>query len=202
MWKEFFNKHETLFTILLIVIYVVVNSYMMQNFGYTSIQSTIFNTIMSILIIVLMVSIKRVKYYGLTRYSPLTRLSDTLTFLLCQKASLVSRILSLISRVSTYWNEYFPCSSTFWSLSAELSKNGYSAVSLQRSSVRPSDFQPNSGEWISQSERRMFLHSRTALIPQSVQRSITPFSAYQMAARVFSSIVQLHMEKSTVCHRG
>ena len=63
MWKEFFNKHETLFTILLIVIYVVVNSYMMQNFGYTSIQSTIFNTIMSILIIVLMVSIKRVKYY-------------------------------------------------------------------------------------------------------------------------------------------
>ena len=67
MWKEFFNKHETLFTILLIVIYVVVNSYMMQNFGYTSIQSTIFNTIMSILIIVLMVSIKRVKYYGLTK---------------------------------------------------------------------------------------------------------------------------------------
>ena len=57
MWKEF----------LILVIYVVVNSYMMQNFEYTSIQSTIFNTIMSILIIVLMVSIKRVKYYGLTK---------------------------------------------------------------------------------------------------------------------------------------
>ena len=54
MWKEF----------LILVIYVVVNSYMMQNFEYTSIQSTIFNTIMSILI---MVSIKRVKYYELTK---------------------------------------------------------------------------------------------------------------------------------------
>ena len=57
MWKEF----------LILVIYVVVNSYMMQNFEYTSIQSTIFNTIMSILIIVLMVSIKRVKYQELTK---------------------------------------------------------------------------------------------------------------------------------------
>ena len=62
-----FKKHETLYTILLIVIYVVVNSYLMQNYGYTSIQSAIANTIMTILLIVLVILIKRVKYYGLTK---------------------------------------------------------------------------------------------------------------------------------------
>lgn len=65
--EKTFKKHETLFTILLIVIYVVANSYLMQNFGYTSIQSVIVNTIMSILIIVLIISLKRVKYYGLNK---------------------------------------------------------------------------------------------------------------------------------------
>ena len=62
-----FKKHETLYTILLIVIYVVVNSYLMQNYGYTSIQSAIANTIMTILLIVLVIQLKRVKYYGLTK---------------------------------------------------------------------------------------------------------------------------------------
>ena len=67
IWKKQFKKHETLYTILLIVIYVVVNSYLMQNYGYTSIQSAIANTIMTILLIVLVIQLKRVKYYGLTK---------------------------------------------------------------------------------------------------------------------------------------
>ena len=53
------KEKETLLTILLIAIYVVVNSYLMQNFGYTSLQSFIANTIISILIIALIISIKR-----------------------------------------------------------------------------------------------------------------------------------------------
>ena len=65
--EKVFNKHETLFTIALIIMYVVVNSYLMQNFCYTSIQSAIVNTIMSILIIALIIAIKREKYYGLTK---------------------------------------------------------------------------------------------------------------------------------------
>lgn len=65
--EKVFNKHETLFTIALIIMYVVVNSYLMQNYGYTSVQSAIVNTIMSILIIVLIIAIKREKYYGLTK---------------------------------------------------------------------------------------------------------------------------------------
>ena len=65
--EKFFKKHETLFTVGLIILYVVANSYMMQNFGYTSIQSVIFNTLLSVLIIVLIILIKRVKFYGLTK---------------------------------------------------------------------------------------------------------------------------------------
>ena len=65
--ETIFKKNETIFTIALIVIYVVLNSYLMQNYGYTSIQSVIFNTILSLLIISLIISIKRVKFYGLTR---------------------------------------------------------------------------------------------------------------------------------------
>ena len=66
LWKKI-KKHETSFTIILIVIYVLVNSYLMQNFGYTSLQSVIANTIMSVLLMVLIISLKRVKYYGLTK---------------------------------------------------------------------------------------------------------------------------------------
>jgi membrane protease YdiL (CAAX protease family) len=65
--EKTFNKHETLFTIALIVIYVVMNSYMMQNFGYTSIQSAVANTILSVLIIGFIIAIKKVKYYGLVK---------------------------------------------------------------------------------------------------------------------------------------
>ena len=65
--ERVFNKHEMLFTIALIVIYVVANSYLMQNFGYTSIQSVIVDTILSILILSFVIVIKRVKFYGLTR---------------------------------------------------------------------------------------------------------------------------------------
>ena len=65
--EKLFKKHETLFTILLIVIYVVTNSYVMQNFGISSYQSVIINTILSILLIVIVILLKRVKYYGITK---------------------------------------------------------------------------------------------------------------------------------------
>ena len=65
--EKIFKKHETLFTIALIIIYVVVNSYIMQNFGLLSYQSVIINTILSIFIIILIILLKRVKYYGITK---------------------------------------------------------------------------------------------------------------------------------------
>lgn len=65
--KKIFEKHETLFCILLIVAYIVVNSYCVQNFGTTDYRSTIINTIFSIALIVLMIILKRTSYYGLKK---------------------------------------------------------------------------------------------------------------------------------------
>lgn len=65
--KEKFLKNETLYTILIIIIYVVVNSYCINEFGIASYKSTIINTIISLLLILLMIKLGRVKYYGLTK---------------------------------------------------------------------------------------------------------------------------------------
>lgn len=65
--KKIFEKHETLFCILLIVLYVITNSYCIQNFGIMSYKSMLVNIIFSIFLIVLMISLKRVEYYGLAK---------------------------------------------------------------------------------------------------------------------------------------
>ena len=65
--KKAFERHETLFCILLIVLYVVVNSFCMQNFGIEDWRSTLINTVFSLVLVVLMVALKRVSYYGLTK---------------------------------------------------------------------------------------------------------------------------------------
>lgn len=50
--KKVFEKHETLFCILLIAVYIIVNSYCLQNFGIEDYRSTIINTVFSIGLIV------------------------------------------------------------------------------------------------------------------------------------------------------
>ena len=64
---KIFEKHETLFCMLLIVIYIAVNSVCVQNFGNTSYVSFIVNTILSVCLIVLMAVLKRTTYYGLAK---------------------------------------------------------------------------------------------------------------------------------------
>ena len=65
--KKIFEKYETFFCIMLIVIYIVVNSYCIQNFGITNCRSAIVNTIFSITLIILILVLKRTSYYGLTK---------------------------------------------------------------------------------------------------------------------------------------
>ena len=65
--KKIFEKHETLFCILLIVVYVLVNSYCMQNFGLEDYRFTAINIIFSIILIILMIVLKRTTYYGLIK---------------------------------------------------------------------------------------------------------------------------------------
>ena len=71
--KRLFEKHETLFCIVLIVVYILVNSYCMQNFGIEDYRSTIINTIFSIALIILMIILKRTSYYGLTKVTNLKK---------------------------------------------------------------------------------------------------------------------------------
>ncbi len=65
--KKIFKKHETLFCILLIILYIMINSYCMQSFGYTSFISFVINTIFSIFLLILIILLKRTSYYGLTK---------------------------------------------------------------------------------------------------------------------------------------
>ena len=65
--EKFFKKHETLFCMLIIIGYVLINSYVKSsNQDYTSPISFILNTIYSVFLIVLIILLKRTKYYGLT----------------------------------------------------------------------------------------------------------------------------------------
>lgn len=64
MLRKFFEKHETLICILLIVLYVVVNSFCMQNFGIADYRSTIVNTVFSLLLILLIFALKGSAFYG------------------------------------------------------------------------------------------------------------------------------------------
>ena len=71
--KKIFEKNETLFCIILIVVYVLVNSFCIQNFGTTNYMSVIINTIFSILLIILIIKLDRVSYYGLTKIKDLKK---------------------------------------------------------------------------------------------------------------------------------
>lgn len=65
--QKIFEKNETLMCMLLIVLYIIINSYCMQNFGTEDFKTTIINTIFSLCLILLIVVLKRTKYYGLTK---------------------------------------------------------------------------------------------------------------------------------------
>ena len=69
--KKIFEKHETLFCILLIIAYIIVNSFCIQNFGIEDYRSAIINTIFSMALIILIKILKRTSYYGLTKVTNL-----------------------------------------------------------------------------------------------------------------------------------
>ncbi len=76
--KQIFEKHETLFCILLIIIYITINSFCVQFFGYTSLVGFVVNTIFSLFLIGIILGLKRASYYGLTKT---TNIKDYLYFI-------------------------------------------------------------------------------------------------------------------------
>ena len=67
MIKRVFEKHETLFCILLIAVYIVTNSFCVQNFGIADVRSTVVNTLLSVLLALLIIALGRGEYYGFAR---------------------------------------------------------------------------------------------------------------------------------------
>ena len=62
-----FEKHETLFCILLIILYVIINSFCVQNFGFTSCEGFVVNTVFSLSLIGIVMALNGTSYYGLRR---------------------------------------------------------------------------------------------------------------------------------------
>jgi len=71
--KKLFFKHETLFCILLIISYVLINSYCINNYGLSDYRCLIINSIYSLLLVILMILLDRVKYYGIRKITNIKR---------------------------------------------------------------------------------------------------------------------------------
>ncbi|MBE6140614.1 MAG: CPBP family intramembrane metalloprotease [Firmicutes bacterium] len=71
--EKVFEKYEILFCMLLILLYIVINSFCIQKFGLADYRSVIINTIFSIGLIIVMIILKRVSYYGLTKVTNLKK---------------------------------------------------------------------------------------------------------------------------------
>ena len=61
-------KHETLISIILIITYILFNSYCVNNFGINDFRTIIINLLLSISIIVFIIINKLGNYYGLTSF--------------------------------------------------------------------------------------------------------------------------------------
>lgn len=65
--KKILEKNELLFSIISIIIYVVLNSYCVQNFGTTNYKTTIINTLISIILLTIIYKTNKQDYYGLKK---------------------------------------------------------------------------------------------------------------------------------------
>ena len=64
--KKYFQKHEMLISLFIIIIYILTNSYALNNFGITSYKTTIINLILTSSIIIFIINNKLLDYYRLT----------------------------------------------------------------------------------------------------------------------------------------
>ena len=66
--KKYYEKYETIITISLIIIYILLNSYSLNTFGITSYKTTIINLILTSTIIIFIIKNKLLSYYRLTSF--------------------------------------------------------------------------------------------------------------------------------------
>ena len=64
---KFFEKYEFVFCMMLIILYIVINSICLNSFGQFDYKTALVNTVFSLLLIIFIRKLKRLKYYGLTK---------------------------------------------------------------------------------------------------------------------------------------
>ena len=69
MLKKSFERYEMLITFLTIIIYIISNSYFINNYGVSNYRLTILNIFLSLIIIVYVIKNKLINYYGLKGFS-------------------------------------------------------------------------------------------------------------------------------------
>ena len=67
--KSFFEKNETIIAILLIIVYIISNSFCMQNFGMTNYKTTIVNFVLTIIIMAFIIKNNLIEYFRLKKFS-------------------------------------------------------------------------------------------------------------------------------------
>ena len=90
--KKIFEKNETFFCILLIILYLVINSICINSFGMTDYRIALTNSIFSICLIIFIIYLKRIKYYGITLVENSKRFLYFLPLLLILSVNLWSGI--------------------------------------------------------------------------------------------------------------
>ena len=90
--KKIFEKNETFFCILLIILYLVINSICINSFGMTDYRIALTNSIFSIFLIIFIIYLKRIKYYGITLVENSKRFLYFLPLLLILSVNLWSGI--------------------------------------------------------------------------------------------------------------
>lgn len=90
--SKIFEKYETLFSILLIILYIVINSFCINNFGISDYRSSIINTIFSFILIFIIIKLDRVKYYGLNKVTNIKKYLYFIPLLILMSVNLLGGI--------------------------------------------------------------------------------------------------------------
>ena len=65
--EKIFNKYELIFCMLLIILYILLNLFCIQVYGLIDYRSVIINSLFSIFLVILIILLKRVSYYGINK---------------------------------------------------------------------------------------------------------------------------------------
>lgn len=90
--KKILDKHETPFCILLIVFYIVINSFCLNTFGIDDFRSVVVNTLFSFGLLMLISKLDREEYYGLVGVKDLKKYLYFIPLLLILSVNLWSGI--------------------------------------------------------------------------------------------------------------